>query len=324
MQAAFIEFQARKRKLEQQRTPPNALMEQILSERGPQCLADKDAFKQLVAHLPFEAFTELKVAQCLAFMARHSSSQQQQQQPSATSSSHPWNVASLVTCVSQMNPRVNWGNVIRQLDCQDFFILDAAGIQLILDAHSTAIGGRFPIEMFYSRWRNIKGQISFIKHAVGHPALAQVMRENKILTVESLANVVPSTKAVAVTWVSQPWNSADLIATLIQLADVESDDGAKHLLDLASRQSTELVLLGLVMVKPPWTALHLDVVKKLISIFLVGHSSSVFVLSRVWASNRDLIVDCMSNLYSQDSNLLSRLLDVAQDLKVCHCLYFIS
>jgi CCR4-NOT transcription complex subunit 1 len=62
--------------------------------------------------------------------------------------------------------------------------------------------------------------------------------------------------------------------------------------------------------------LHAEVVSKLISIFLVGHSSASFVLSRVWQANQSLVINSMIALHRQEPTLLSRILDVAQDLKV--------
>jgi CCR4-NOT transcription complex subunit 1 len=71
----------------------------------------------------------------------------------------------------------------------------------------------------------------------------------KILTAEHLIAVPPATRSVAMTWLASPWNSLDLLETLLILADAETGDDAKQLLDLASRQSTELITLGLCMIK---------------------------------------------------------------------------
>jgi hypothetical protein len=71
----------------------------------------------------------------------------------------------------------------------------------------------------------------------------------KTLTAESLVTVPPSSKATASQWLALPWNCFDLISTLIKLAEIEEEDDAKQLLDFASRQATELVLLGLCQVK---------------------------------------------------------------------------
>lgn len=177
----------------------------------------------------------------------------------------------------------------------------------------------FPIQAFWSgKWANVRGQISFFRWATQAPSNVidlSKLSQDHVLTSASIQNSPPSTRVIAATWLSHPWNAMELIKILIKLACEDKEDDAKQLLDIASRQSTELLLLGLLNVEQPWSSLHTDVVRKLISVFVVGHSSSVFVLTRVWQWNPEILTDVMVNLYLQDSSTLSRILDIAQELK---------
>jgi len=51
-------------------------------------------------------------------------------------------------------------------------------------------------------------------------------------------------------------------------------------------------------------------------LFLSGHPSSPFVLSRLWQVNSNLSISSLQQMYSKDPSSLSRILDVAQEMKV--------
>lgn len=74
------------------------------------------------------------------------------------------------------------------------------------------------------------------------------LSSKKILVPDMLNQVSSSLKTIASTWMTLPWNSYPFLETLVGLASVEPADDAKQLLDIASRQATELVLLGLVQI----------------------------------------------------------------------------
>ena len=50
--------------------------------------------------------------------------------------------------------------------------------------------------------------------------------------------------------------------------------------------------------------------------FLAGHSSSTLVLTRLWQVNNNLFIEGCLEMYKKDAMTVSRILDIAQDLKV--------
>ena len=50
--------------------------------------------------------------------------------------------------------------------------------------------------------------------------------------------------------------------------------------------------------------------------FLTGHSSSTPVLTRLWQVNSNLFIEGCLEMYKKDAMTVSRILDIAQDLKV--------
>lgn len=77
-----------------------------------------------------------------------------------------------------------------------------------------------------------------------------------------------------------------------------------------------IIPLQSLLQQQPWSNLHAAVAVKLLSIFLMGNPSSSFVLARAWQLNSQVIINAMVLLHSKDPNALSRILDVAQELKV--------
>lgn len=99
-------------------------------------------------------------------------------------------------------------------------------------SNSSGAGGKqqFPIDVFYKKWQNLKGQTSFLRWATQAPRdvidLAQLSRE-PVLTVAMLQKCPPATKSIVTAWLTQPWNSVELIGILMQLACEEKEDDAK-------------------------------------------------------------------------------------------------
>ncbi|KAI3647748.1 hypothetical protein MP228_007969 [Amoeboaphelidium protococcarum] len=232
-----------------------------------------------------------------------------------------WDLECFVKVVRDRFGSINWDDVIALLDVPEFQVSDLRAFEVIVQVYAIAAGPAqpFPFRLFCEmKWLNMKGQTSFLRMATQAPkSLFDVVKlsENPVLDNKDLDAVPAATKNIVSSWLTQPWNSLDLITILMNLACAEVTDDAKQLLDVASRQSTELVVIGLVKIKQDWHPLHLEVVKKLVSIFIIGHSSSAFVLNVVWNLKPQLVVDLMVDLYTQDSMILSRVLDIVQEIK---------
>eukprot|EP00158_Paraphelidium_tribonemae_P009756 Partr_v1_DN28952_c0_g1_i2_m25897 putative ccr4-Not transcription complex len=298
-----------------------------LQRSGPAALSSLQGFRNALASIDRSSLDLADIARSIIVMARSSSDV-----PAGSSLWGPpttagdslgrnskWELQNFVAAVRELVPSLDWNNVIKAFDMPEFFCGDLRALDVLVRVHRLASqnGGPFPVALFFSRWKNPNGQISFLKWATQAPRdlLDLPAMSTNILTAESIASAPPSTRAIAQGWLLQQWNSLELLHTIIVLASEEGNDSALQLLDFASRQATELVLIGLCQIGQPWTDLHRDVVFRLITALLVGHSSTTFVLTRIWALNRAIIITAMVNYYRQEPNCLSRLLDVLQDLK---------
>ncbi|KAJ1569392.1 hypothetical protein HK405_005645 [Cladochytrium tenue] len=229
---------------------------------------------------------------------------------------HTWDVEVFVSAVYDLNPQIDWYSVIRSLDQKDFLVVDGHGIRLLLTASKVALHDvyKFPIEAFFGLWSNPRGQLSFLRFAIHtSPDVFALAGAARRVIPDSSPTLL---KGLPQSFLNQPWNSLDLTETLIILADVpEVAEDARVILENATQQAPELIVLGVAQAKTQWTALQKDLASGLVLLFLNGHPNSSFVLPILWQVSQQL---CMAGLvlyYSKDPSSLSRILDVAQEMK---------
>ena len=103
----------------------------------------------------------------------------------------------------------------------------------------------------------------------------------------------------------------------MNLADNEVHDDIKPILDAGLKSNTELLFLGLVQLKAPWSSLHQDLVSKLLHVYLTGVGIiPQFVQTRLWQVNQGLFVSGLLDLYDHDRSSLPKILKICDDLKV--------
>ncbi|KXS15104.1 Not1-domain-containing protein [Gonapodya prolifera JEL478] len=238
-----------------------------------------------------------------------------------------WDVEVFVSVVMEMRPKTDWNLVIRNLDYDDFYLFDFRGFEILLLAIRAARKDLklFPVASLWGRWNNTKAQLSILKYAVLSPPEIfnfAFMETRKIFTIDT-GSPTNSTSNATNTALKQmqtaiavsTWNSLDLMETLTMLADSEFADAAKELFDLALKQAPELVLLGLAQIDPPWNTFHSDLANSLLLRFLASHPSASLVIPKIWAINTSWVLSGLVELYRKDQGVLSRILDVSQEVK---------
>ena len=98
-----------------------------------------------------------------------------------------------------------------------------------------------------------------------------------------------------------------------------TDDQKKirEMLDKAIKISAELVALGLLGVKDaPWTEIRVEYSRKLLGMFLGGHANHQLVFMRIWQIEPAYLTNAFRYFYDESNLNITRILDVAQDLKV--------
>lgn len=72
----------------------------------------------------------------------------------------------------------------------------------------------------------------------------------------------------------------------------------------------------LVDTQKPWNALHNELTARLLSVFLTGHPSHQLVFLRIYQADRQFLTAALRDFYAESEINVSRILDVAQDLKI--------
>ncbi|CAG8526473.1 8493_t:CDS:10 [Ambispora leptoticha] len=314
---------------------PNVSLAKVMSDMGYSCCESPTAVRNLLAQFDVTSpdsgniIRESDVAQVLGMMAGMPTESQNTGNmpwnPNAEASEaqrkESWDVETFVNTLIELQPHLSWVKIYQELDYPELFISDIKGLDILLKGFKTAVKDQqpFPLNVFWGRWTNIDGQFSVLRCISNAPIEIfniNEMHTRRVLTMEDFVTSGANVKSLAPMLTSQSWNSLDFIETLIKLADSEFFEKVRDLFDKASKQTPELVVLGLAQVHKPWSPMHQELINKLLSMFLISHSSSTLVLTRLWQVNPTLFIEGCLDLYKKDAMHISRILDIAQDLKI--------
>ncbi|EPZ34325.1 CCR4-Not complex, Not1 subunit of unknown function DUF3819 domain-containing protein [Rozella allomycis CSF55] len=175
----------------------------------------------------------------------------------------------------------------------------------------------FPSKFFMTRWSNGKGQLSFLYYTVQASDLMNFSNYalRKVITFEEVTLISGNSKNLLNVMYHQTWNCVDLMEVLIGYFDSNLEKEAIGILEIGVKQCPELICLGLSHLNPAWNSKPHELIVKLSCGFLIGQQNSSIVLSRLWHLNSNLVIHCMSELHKRDPTCLSRLLDVAQEIR---------
>ena len=110
---------------------------------------------------------------------------------------------------------------------------------------------KFPAKFFLSKWKNVAGQLAFLRFSLQTPDILNFSNYpfRKIITFEELTLIAGSSKNILNIFYHQTWNCLDLFDFLAGLFGSEYTEDAAYLIDLASKQSPELLCLALAHLK---------------------------------------------------------------------------
>ena len=123
-----------------------------------------------------------------------------------------------------------------------------------------------------------------------------------------------------------PWRSLELIDTLLCLAESGHTHTVKEIFSFPQQNCPDVLTLGLMQINPPMTTFRTEILATNFQFFLANHPNSNVVLTHAWLSStfnlKPIVIHSMAEWYSKalpegDSEhaRLSRILDIAQDLK---------
>lgn len=284
------------------------------------------------------------VARVLAVMCRtHSGLEDSLNNSSATASTNSnafksnsasdksWNVEVFVQAVKEVAPNLHWSNVVSELDQPDFLIRDRQGLSLLINAirHGLQASGchpdtTFPIDQFYKRWSNVEGHYSLIQNILKNPDVFCFADYPCNPVIVDVLKTPPEQDGKELS----NWRSLNLVETLLNLSERGIYSLVQELFKPPMHSCPDVLVLALLQISSPVTVLRQELLTNLIPIFLGNHPNSAIILHHAWHSPniniKPIIMHAMAEWYVRgdcDQTRLSRILDVAHDLKALSMLF---
>lgn len=238
------------------------------------------------------------------------------------SQTHTWNVEVLIDIVKEVNPNLNFKEVTYELDHPGFIIRDSKGLQVVVYGIQRGLGiESFPVDLIYRPWKHAEGQLSFIQHSLMNPEVFCFADYPCHTVAIDILKAPPEddNREIAT------WKSLDLVESLLRLSEVGQYEQVKQLFSFPIKHCPDMLVLALLQITTSWHTLRHELISTLMPIFLGNHPNSAIILHYAWhgqgqsPSIRQLIMHSMAEWYMRgeqyDQAKLSRILDVAQDLK---------
>ncbi|XP_073515918.1 CCR4-NOT transcription complex subunit 1 isoform X1 [Phyllobates terribilis] len=235
---------------------------------------------------------------------------------------HTWNVEVFIDVVKELNPSLNFKDVIYELDNPVFLIRDSKALQTVVYGIQRGLGlDVFPADLIYRAWKHAEGQLSFIQYSLMNPDIFCFADYPCHAVATDILKAPPEddNREIAT------WKSLELIESLLRLAEVGLYEQVKQLFSYPIKHCPDMLVLALLQINPSWNTLRHELISTLMPIFLGNHPNSAIILHYAWhgqgqsPSIRQLIMHAMAEWYMRgeqyDQARLSRILDVAQDLK---------
>ncbi|KAG8902291.1 hypothetical protein FRB99_004653 [Tulasnella sp. 403] len=300
--------------------PPGTSLVQALNQLGPDLTADPEIVRAIMARFGVSDATPpqtKQVVEIISTLAR-----------CAVEGKQLCDVGALTRALSTFRPALHWPTIIKALDEPERTGVDTATLKLTIaillnaprDVDPHAVCG------FWAVWNNTTWQVKLLDALLSLPNDTfnfVTLPGRRTVTVEDVAGASPTIKALAANVQGHTWNSLDLIEVLVKLGDSENQDtkaSVRELLDKGVRISADLVHMGLLQVPKPWGPTQREYSEKLLGMFLAGHPNHQLVFMRIWQIDPTYLTTAFRDFYEESPLNITRILDVAQDLKILDAL----
>ncbi|XP_076264687.1 CCR4-NOT transcription complex subunit 1 isoform X3 [Rhynchophorus ferrugineus] len=235
-----------------------------------------------------------------------------------------WNVEIFVQALKEVSPSLQWNNVVAELDHPEFLIKDRQGLCILITALKQGLQSlgfhpdTFPVDHFYKRWSNLEGQFSLIQQILKNPDVFCFADYRCVSVAVDVLKTPPEQDSKELA----NWRSLNLIELLLNISEFALYNHVQELFKVPLHSCPDVLVLALLQISGPVTLLRQELLTNLIPIFLGNHPNSGIILHHAWHSQsiniKPVIMHAMAEWYVRgecDQTRLSRILDVAQDLK---------
>ncbi|WAR11775.1 CNOT1-like protein [Mya arenaria] len=294
--------------------------------------------RNMVVQFGQKEVTPAVVARVLGMMARNPSSlPDQPQQVSVAPGSgwgdigkdkieqpgvNTWNVENFIQTIQDLfTSHMNWREVVSEMDFPQFLVANKRGLRLLMKGLIQGLQEIFPVEYIYRPWKNTEGQLSLIIQSLRNPDVFCFADYPCHSVVIDILKTAPDDEKRDIA----TWKSLDLVELLLRLSEQGHYQQVSELFKFPIQNCPDMLVLALLQISPSWNTLKQELISMLMPMFLGNHPNSAVVLHYAWhcqglsSTIRTLIMHSMAEWYMRgephDQTRLSRILDVAQDLK---------
>ncbi|KAG6432328.1 hypothetical protein SASPL_103904 [Salvia splendens] len=299
-------------------------MADVMCELGYGCTANVAQCKEMLSL--FLPLTDATVAKILGTVARTYVGLDDSQNVFATFRSahggnsvldmpslNSWNVDVLVDSIKQLALGTNWINVMENLDHEGFYIPNEAAFSFFMSVYKHACQEPFPLHAICgSVWKNVEGQLSFLKYAVSAPPEVFTFAHSERQL--SYDDAVPGH-----TLQSGPncaWSCHDLLVVLCQLSEMGHASLVRYVLESPLNNFPEVLLLGMAHVNTAYNLIQNEVASAVLPMALKKASASG-LLYTLWHVNRNLLLRGLIDSVNLDPDSVNRIFDACQEIKEC-------
>ncbi|KAG5879168.1 hypothetical protein JTB14_029970 [Gonioctena quinquepunctata] len=235
-----------------------------------------------------------------------------------------WNTEIFIQSLKEIVSNFQWNNVVAELDHPEFIIKDRQGLCLLINALRQGLQvfgfhpDTFPIDHFYKRWQNVEGQFSLIQNVLKNSDVFCFADYSCVPVAVDVLKTPPEQDGKELA----SWRSLNLVELLLSLSECGLYTHVQDLFKVPVHSCPDVLVLALLQISGPVTLLRQELLTNLIPIFLGNHPNSAIILHHAWHTQniniKPIIMHAMAEWYVRgdcDQTRLSRILDVAQDLK---------
>lgn len=227
-----------------------------------------------------------------------------------------WNVDVLVDSIKQLAPETNWALVMENLDHDGFYFPNEESFSSFMSIYAHACQDTFPLHAICgSVWKNIDGQLSFLRYAVSAPPeIFTFSHSARKLEQEALADILHG-HVLPHGQTNQAWLSLDLLEILCQLAERGHAGLVRSMLEFPLKHCPEVLLIGIAQVNTAYNLLQCEVCS-IVFPLIVGNTVGSGMILHLWRVNQKLVLRGFIDMIKTNQGNMLRILDICQELKI--------
>ncbi|XVF73469.1 hypothetical protein PTKIN_Ptkin12aG0203600 [Pterospermum kingtungense] len=224
-----------------------------------------------------------------------------------------WNIDVLIKTIKELAPGTNWIQVIENLDHEGFYIPNEAAFSFFMSVFRHACQEPFPLHAICgSVWKNIEGQLSFLKYAVSAPP--EVFTFAHSLRQLAYVDAVHGHK-LHLGNENHAWLCLDLLDVLCQLAERGYNIFVRSMVEYPLKHCPEVLLLGMSHVNTAYNLLQHDVTSTVFPM-IIKNAMGAGIILELWNVNTSLVLRGFVEVHNIEPDSMIRILEICQEIKI--------